>query len=65
MSINLSSTEYNFEPRQWLVGGLMLFVAFGALVLVPTVLATLLGKGLIRVIPILTGVITGYVAALL
>jgi len=35
MSNNISNTEYNFSPSQALVGAQMLFVAFGALVLVP------------------------------
>ncbi len=35
MSSNISSTEYKFAPSQALAGGQMLFVAFGALVLVP------------------------------
>ncbi len=35
MSDNISSTEYSFSPGQWFVGGQMMFVAFGALVLVP------------------------------
>ncbi len=32
---DISSTEYRFRPSQWLIGGQMMFVAFGALVLVP------------------------------
>ncbi|MDC0737580.1 uracil-xanthine permease family protein [Cognatishimia sp. SS12] len=35
MSQDIHSTEYNFSARQALVGAQMLFVAFGALVLVP------------------------------
>lgn len=35
MSNNLSNTNYKLEPSQALVGAQMLFVAFGALVLVP------------------------------
>ena len=35
MNGNISSTEYNFSPSQIVVGGQMMFVAFGALVLVP------------------------------
>ena len=35
MGLNLSSTAYDFRPTQWLVGAQMMFVAFGALVLVP------------------------------
>lgn len=35
MSNRISSTEYNFRLKDCLVGGQMLFVAFGALVLVP------------------------------
>ncbi len=35
MSDNVSSTEYNFKMTDCLLGGQMLFVAFGALVLVP------------------------------
>lgn len=35
MKYNISSTEYDFKPSQWLVGAQMMFVAFGALVLVP------------------------------
>jgi uracil permease len=35
MSSDLTGTEYRFSPSQALVGGQMLFVAFGALVLVP------------------------------
>ena len=35
MNGNISSTEYNFSPGQIVVGGQMMFVAFGALVLVP------------------------------
>ena len=35
MSSDISSLDYGFRPGQWLIGGQMLFVAFGALVLVP------------------------------
>lgn len=35
MSENISSTEYNFKLNDCLLGGQMMFVAFGALVLVP------------------------------
>ena len=35
MSNDFSTTEYTFRPGQWLIGGQMMFVAFGALVLVP------------------------------
>lgn len=35
MAGDLSSTTYSFSWRQWLVGAQMVFVAFGALVLVP------------------------------
>ena len=35
MSSDFSSLDYTFRPGQWLIGGQMLFVAFGALVLVP------------------------------
>ncbi len=35
MSNDISSLDYTFRPGQWLIGGQMLFVAFGALVLVP------------------------------
>lgn len=35
MSKNITDTDYNFAPSQALVGAQMLFVAFGALVLVP------------------------------
>jgi len=35
MGLNISSTEYDFKPGQWLIGAQMMFVAFGALVLVP------------------------------
>jgi uracil permease len=35
MSNDISVTEYTFRPGQWLLGGQMMFVAFGALVLVP------------------------------
>jgi uracil permease len=35
MSDSLSSPDYSFRPGQWLIGGQMMFVAFGALVLVP------------------------------
>jgi len=35
MSRDISALDYNFKPGHWLVGGQMLFVAFGALVLVP------------------------------
>ena len=32
MSDDFSTTEYTFRPGQWLIGGQMMFVAFGALV---------------------------------
>jgi uracil permease len=35
MSNDISSLDYTFRPGQWLLGGQMMFVAFGALVLVP------------------------------
>ena len=35
MSNNVSSTDYNFKMNDCLLGGQMMFVAFGALVLVP------------------------------
>lgn len=35
MSSDFSSTDYKFQANEWLVGGQMMFVAFGALVLVP------------------------------
>ena len=35
MSSDISSLDYRFRAGQWLIGGQMLFVAFGALVLVP------------------------------
>ena len=35
MSNDISIPEYNFRPGQWLLGGQMMFVAFGALELVP------------------------------
>jgi len=35
MTADISSLDYRFRPGQWLIGGQMLFVAFGALVLVP------------------------------
>jgi uracil permease len=35
MSSDISSTAYQFRPGHWLVGAQMMFVAFGALVLVP------------------------------
>jgi len=35
MSSDISSLDYRLRPGQWLLGGQMLFVAFGALVLVP------------------------------
>lgn len=35
MTSDISSLDYHFRPGQWLIGGQMLFVAFGALVLVP------------------------------
>jgi uracil permease len=35
MTNDFSSLDYSFRPGQWLIGGQMLFVAFGALVLVP------------------------------
>ncbi len=35
MNPNLSPTDYNFRLKDWLLGAQMLFVAFGALVLVP------------------------------
>ncbi|GAB4431939.1 MAG: uracil-xanthine permease family protein [Anaerolineae bacterium] len=35
MDPSISSAEYNFRPKDALIGGQMLFVAFGALVLVP------------------------------
>ncbi|MDX1575342.1 MAG: uracil-xanthine permease family protein, partial [Kiloniellales bacterium] len=35
MSSDISSLDYTIRPGQWLIGGQMLFVAFGALVLVP------------------------------
>jgi uracil permease len=35
VSDRISATEYNFNPKDFLVGAQMLFVAFGALVLVP------------------------------
>ena len=35
LSNDISSLDYGFRPGQWLLGGQMLFVAFGALVLVP------------------------------
>ena len=35
MSSEISSTAYQFRPGHWLVGAQMMFVAFGALVLVP------------------------------
>lgn len=31
----LQSTDYNFQANQFVIGAQMLFVAFGALVLVP------------------------------
>ena len=33
MGIDFSATDYTFRPGQWLIGGQMMFVAFGALVL--------------------------------
>jgi uracil permease len=39
-------------------------IALAAIALVPTVIAALMGRGLIRVIPILTGAAIGYAAAL-
>ncbi len=35
MNNDVSSVDYNFSPSQFIVGGQMMFVAFGALVLVP------------------------------
>ena len=35
MRSEISSPHYSFRPQQWLVGAQMIFVAFGALVLVP------------------------------
>ncbi len=35
MSNDISVPEYNFRPGHWAIGGQMMFVAFGALVLVP------------------------------
>ncbi len=35
MPSEISSTDYQFRPGHWLVGAQMMFVAFGALVLVP------------------------------
>jgi uracil permease len=35
MRSDISSLDYRFRAGQWLIGGQMLFVAFGALVLVP------------------------------
>lgn len=35
MAGNTSTTDYNFKPGDWFLGGQMMFVAFGALVLVP------------------------------
>ncbi|MTI10217.1 uracil-xanthine permease family protein [Curvivirga aplysinae] len=35
MKSDISNTEYLFRPGQWFIGGQMMFVAFGALVLVP------------------------------
>ncbi len=35
MDKDFSRPEYRFHPGQWFIGGQMLFVAFGALVLVP------------------------------
>jgi uracil permease len=35
MSDDFSNPDYRFRPNQWLLGGQMMFVAFGALVLVP------------------------------
>jgi uracil permease len=35
MSNDISTLDYTFRPGQWLLGGQMMFVAFGALVLVP------------------------------
>ncbi len=35
MHKDFSQPEYRFHPDQWFIGGQMLFVAFGALVLVP------------------------------
>ena len=35
MDKDFSQPEYRFHPGQWFIGGQMLFVAFGALVLVP------------------------------
>jgi uracil permease len=35
MNNDISVPEYRFRPGQWLIGGQMMFVAFGALVLVP------------------------------
>jgi uracil permease len=35
MNKDFSTPEYHFDPGQWFIGGQMLFVAFGALVLVP------------------------------
>lgn len=35
MAGNISSTDYNFKKGDWFLGGQMMFVAFGALVLVP------------------------------
>ena len=35
MTNDISTLDYTFRPGQWLLGGQMMFVAFGALVLVP------------------------------
>jgi hypothetical protein len=35
MRNEISTPDYSFRPDQWLLGGQMMFVAFGALVLVP------------------------------
>ena len=35
MNNDISVAEYRFRPGQWLIGAQMMFVAFGALVLVP------------------------------
>ena len=35
MNNDVSSVDNNFSPSQFIIGGQMMFVAFGALVLVP------------------------------
>ena len=56
IGLTLSGSAVNMAKTNWLLAGISLFTA---------ILVLILGRGLIRLVPVVCGIVTGYIAALI